>query len=139
SLYEMIGDGKPAILAVGTLWSQPAQNLLAEGALQDLAKNHGAGPFAAPYSKRDLNVAFIDVRVFPGEAAEANIPVVSLDEDDTIFRRPGWEGLYSILGTGLYLVTPDRLVRPLKGRSAAEIYAEVLAWSSKVKPGPTPD
>ncbi len=141
TLYQMLADGKPIVLAVGTLSSESAQNLLANGALQDLATNHGADAFAAPYSAHDIHVLFMDVRVFAEKAQDLKVglPVVSIDEENPLFSKPGWNSLYSILGTHLYLITPDRLVRPLKSQSAADIYAEMQAWSSKIKPTSNPD
>lgn len=140
SLYKMISDDRPLILAVGTVNSESAQSLLSAGALQDLAANYGAGAFAAPWSRRELNVLFVDVRVFNGaRASAAGVPAISVGESSALLNEPGWDGLYSILGTRLYLVTPDRLVRPLKARDAAGIYAEMQSWATKLKPGTSPD
>ncbi|MBS1616792.1 MAG: hypothetical protein JST06_11820 [Bacteroidetes bacterium] len=141
SLYKTIADDKPLILAVGSFNSQSAQLLLSSGVLQDLAANHGTGPDAAPYSQRDLHIAFVDVRVFPDKEdySKAGLPVIPFNEEDPTLSSPGWNTLYSILGTHLYLVTPDQLVRPLKGQTAADIYAEVQAWSSKIQPDAHPD
>ena len=140
SLYQMLADNQPVVLAVGTLGSESAQQMLDGGALQDLAANHGTGTEAAPYSMRDLHVAFVNVRVFSGtEPKPHGLPVVSVDEEDPLLSKPGWNGLYEMAATRLFLVTPDRLVRPIKNGSAAEIYAQVQAWSSKLKPGTSPD
>ncbi len=141
SLYTSISDNKPMILAVGSFSTQSAQYLLSTGVLQELAANHGTGPDAAPYSQRDLHIAFVDVRVFPGKEdySKAGLPVIAMNESDATLSKPGWNELYSLLGTHLFLVTPDRLVRPLNGQTAADIYAEVQAWSSKLQPGTNPD
>ncbi len=142
SLYKMLGDGKPVVLALGDAHAQSSERLLASGALQNLAKQHGASRFGDPVSSKDLRVIFVNVQVMANEAAETlpgGLQFINMMEGDEALNAHGWQELYTIAGTHLFLITPDHLVRPLHGTTADELYKEVSFFNTKIRPTATPD
>jgi hypothetical protein len=142
SLYDMLQDGNPVIIAIGNVHSQSSEQLLASQTLQKLSAEHSDGQFGGRFSTKDLKVAFINVQVMEQEAAEQmpkGLQFIHFNEGDETFNSAGWDALYSITSTKLFLITPDHLVRPLVGKTADDIYTEVKYYHSKLKPGSTPD
>ncbi len=142
SLYKMLEDGKPLVIAVGDINSQTSERLLGSGALQKLTAEHDAGAYGQRFSAKDLHIAFVNVQVMDQEA-EADLPkgiqFIHMNEGDDALNGAGWQGLYSIAGTHLFLITSDHLVRPLHGSSADEISREVFFFNSRIRPTATPD
>jgi hypothetical protein len=142
SLYDMLQDGNPIVFAVGNAHSQSSEQLLSSNTLQKLSAEHSDGQFGGRFSTKDLKVAFINVQVMENEGNEATskeLQYINFQEGDEMFSTPGWDALYSITNTNLFLVTPDRLVRPLVGKTADELYAEIKFYNTKRKPASTPD
>jgi hypothetical protein len=141
SLYDMVDDGKPVIIALGNVHTQASERLLSSGLLQALADEHAADGYGKPYSTKDVRVAFIDVQVFDDNATTKgqDIPVMQVAENDEFLNGAGWNKLYSIKETKLFWVTPDHLVHPFKGNTADELYAEVRSWNTRVRPTESPD
>lgn len=142
SLYKMLEDGKPVVMALGDAHAQSSERLLLSGALQNLAKEHGASHFGDVVSSKDLRVIFVNVQVMSDES-EKNLPAglqfINMTEGDKALDGHGWQELYSVAGTHLFLVTPDHLVRPLHGATSEELYKEVAFFNSKLRPSATPD
>lgn len=142
SLYDMMADGNPVVIAVGNVHSQSSEQLLASGVIQDLTHRHDVDGSGNQFSSKDLRVAFIDVQVMASEAnghLAKGIRVIQMNEEDPALNGAGWEAVYSINNTGLFLVTPDHLVRKLSGKTADEVYAEVKLYNNKIRPSVTPD
>lgn len=138
-LYDLCNRGKPLVLAVGNIHSQATARLLDSYLLQKLDSDHGQG---SPYATKELQVAFLNVRVFPDEPllrTYEGISVHHIDEWDEVLSRPGWKELYSIHTTGLFLITPDRLVYKLEAGNAAELYRIAKSSCSRLKPLDVPD
>lgn len=137
SLYDMVDDGKPVVIALGDMHTQASERLIGSGLLQTLIGEHGTDGYSKPYSSKDLRVAFIDVQVFEGNTTDKavdNLPVMHVTENEEFLNSAGWNKLYSIKETKLFWVTPDHLVHPFKGTTAEELYAEVRSWNTKVRP-----
>lgn len=140
SLYDMLADGRPVIMAIGNIHTQSSERLLGSGLLQKLAVDHGV-KFGDQFSSKELRVAFVNVQVLSEETTPSvsGLQLLSMNENDETLDKAGWNELYSIYATRLVLVTPDHLVRPLVGKTAEEVYDEVRLWSSKIHPERTPD
>lgn len=142
SLYDMLEDGKPVVIAIGNVHSQSSEQLLAASTLQKLNQDHGDGTFGGRFSSKDLKVAFVNVQVLEAEQNEqlpGGLQFINFHEGDETFNKAGWDAMYSISATRLFLITPDRLVRPLTGKQVDEIYAEVKFYNSKLRPSSQPD
>ncbi len=141
SLYKMLEDGKPVVMAIGDAHAQSSERLLASGTLQKLVREHGAN-YGDAISSKDIRVVFVNVQVMANES-DNNLPAglqfIHMTEGDEVLNGRGWQELYSVTGTRLFLVTPDRLVRPLHGATAEEIYAEISFFNTKLRPAATPD
>src|SRR5690349_16993263 len=64
SLYNMIEDNKPVVIAIGNMRTQASEELLGSGTLQKLTREHDASEHSDKLSSKDLRVAFIDIQVF---------------------------------------------------------------------------
>jgi hypothetical protein len=135
SLYKMLEDGKPIVIAIGNMHSQASERLLNSELLQKLALEHGS-VYGDRFSTKDLHVAFVDVQIMPDESVtkKGGLQFIHLAEDNEVLNKAGWNDMYSIYGTRLYIVTPDHLVRPLKSKTADEAYAEARLYTSRIRP-----
>jgi hypothetical protein len=82
-------------------------------------------------------VAFLNVQVFPGEPSPTlheGVPVYNIAESEELMSRPGWNEIYSIRTTGLFVVTTDHLVYRLEVTTADEVYETVRKLCNKLQP-----
>lgn len=144
SLYDMVSDGKPVVIAIGSLHTQSSERLLSSGLLQNLMDEHAADGYGKPYSSKDVRVAFMDVKVLDENSDDesesiSELPVIRVDENDKVLSSAGWKKYYSIRETKLFWVTPDHLVHPFSGNTTEELYAEMRAWNTRTRPTEDPD
>lgn len=144
-LYQYLSDNKMVFLVAGDIRQEATRELLQSYSLQRLAEDHGNADHTSAYSTNDVQVIFLQYNAeLPGagavqaELADLPFPAITVQADDNLLPEELANTL-SPAAPGIFLVSPDHLVRPVQFSNAREAYRVAGSYKTSYRPGDEPD